>query len=102
MIALWKFRTNMGRVVYERPVHFFSKKDVARIAEKMSLDSISIPGSSWDDLVETLESFYGRATGTTVDFGGGTFGGGGASRDFGDLGPAEPRMILLMEALDAT
>lgn len=35
-MKIWKSRTNKGRVVYKRPVHSFTLKDVVRILEKLS------------------------------------------------------------------
>lgn len=46
-MTYWHRKTNRGRIVYERPKHVFTKKDVDRIIKKVLQDQIfeAAPGA---------------------------------------------------------
>lgn len=100
MITQWLHRTNLGRVVYDRPVHFFKRRDALRIAQSAGVDAIYVSTMSWERIVALLEGFESVESGIAVDLGGGTFGGGGATRGFEKPGRTPtPRMIVIIERM---
>lgn len=77
----WCVRTCKGRVVYNRKLHPFSIKDAVRVGKKIP----KLVVLSFD--VEDIEILQWIARGAPADdlppqFGGGEFGGGGASRGY--------------------
>ena len=108
--SIWLKRTNRGKVVYEtsrpledRPSHFFSCRDVERIIRKIECGHFVIPASLWSTFSREFDSlvrdFFRRSADPDFDFGGGEFGGGGATRDFEDVATAESagRIFILKE-----
>lgn len=87
--AVWNFRTNRGKVVYNRPKHRFGFADVLRILKKMDLpartDRVEKQIKELVGMVGQLVVHYGL---DLDSFGGGEFGGGGVTRsiDGGDDG----------------
>jgi len=77
--------TRKGRVVYERKKHEFNMKDVIRIGKKVDLIFFKIhPDEArifFERLAECASELEGISA-ESIDFGGGAFGGGGASRTF--------------------
>lgn len=98
--------TSKGRVVYDRPKHLFGLYDLLRIGEKTGSFIFQLSTEDFEatlvgllDTVETEESFE--------RFGGGKFGGAGATRSFGEM-PVEllrdaerrlPRIVIMVENL---
>ena len=50
---MWKHRTNVGRVVYDRKPHFFSCRDVRRILTKLSDQPADYLGMHYSCFVQT-------------------------------------------------
>ncbi len=78
-----KTTTRKGRVVYDRKKHLFDLRDLERLSKKFAFSIFTIPR-------ENAEAFFSfvlagipeafEAAGGSISFGGGTFGGAGASR----------------------
>lgn len=87
---MWKHRTNKGRVVYDRKLNLFECRDVERITRRVGCSVLYIPFDLWTNYVEFFEYHTSRWIDAQerddiyIEFGGGSFGGGGASRDFGE------------------
>lgn len=110
-MGYWKSKTNVGRVVYERPKHLFTMCDALRIVKKITptfsqvytekqlicamqaLTRImvaiqSIGGDAFEllrsenpEIEENAKSMFGQLSAFS-GFGGGEFGGAGATRKF--------------------
>lgn len=85
--------TTLGKVVYRRKKHFFTSRDVERIAVKTSKDWISEENqegvisslNNVRDLIDQwLQEYYpvDDDTQDEVEFGGGESGGAGAGGEF--------------------
>lgn len=79
--------TIRGRIVYDRKFHPFNTSDLFRIGKKIGVPVFRITRTSYQELLDALEpileddSKYQDTI--TYEPGGGTFGGGGASSEFG-------------------
>lgn len=100
--------TSKGRVVYNRPKHPFSCRDVDRIIKKSKCGLfIIVPAKIWENFYfDTLAAARGwiRGVGEDFRFGGGEFAGGGATRSFGAPGDRKVPAYLtfIMEENDAS
>lgn len=74
--------TKKGRVVYDRKPHVWKLSDLARIAKKIQPRTFNTSVYDWDwgTLVSAL--LVTARDNPEFNFGGGSFGGGGATRDF--------------------
>ena len=93
--------TQTGRVVYDRQKHFWKPRDIIRMGKKLSIPIFGIPSWNWDTLAKKVsELFYAEDT-SIINFGGGEFGGGGASRTYQEGTEKVPdkvaRMIIIVE-----
>ncbi len=106
--SIWLARTNRGRVVYEssrrledRPHHFFDCSDIDRIVRKVGCGYFNIPMESWERFSDGFNTFVlGFFQDEGFLFGGGEFGGGGASRSSDRHAAGEimdPPMILILK-----
>lgn len=92
--------TELGRVVYDRKFHPFSKKDLLRIAKK-NPPGVSTIAVSKETLRQLLYWYFWYGSpdpGEPIDFGGGEFGGGGATRVF-DETKETPEQMLASDVL---
>ncbi len=85
----WQHRTNKGRVVYDRPPHAWSFKDVVRIARQSDIVFFNIPLLDWESFTKSFEEFFLEEAAEFTGFGGGAFSGGGATRHFEMADPDE-------------
>ncbi len=107
--SIWLKRTNRGKVVYEssrpledRPTHFFECADIERILRKSDCGHYIIPADLWvrfdKEFDAFLRGFVRRADRPVFEFGGGEFGGGGATRDFDEISaPDAPGRIFILK-----
>ena len=99
----WK-KTQKGRVVHDRKIHLFTKRDLIRIGSQTATLILRAPFEEYNAIHQLLVDFVEVSPG--VVFGGGEFGGGGATRDFGsgngseDL-PNGPRVIMIVETTES-
>jgi len=80
--------TSKGRVVYDRPTHYFERSDLIRICKNLNLQIFEITADNVSAFIEKVKSCAAENTtaGETVSefqFGGGSSGGGGAGRYVG-------------------
>lgn len=88
-------KTKKGRVVYDRQRNPFSVSDFLRISKKLSVERYKAGSESFDEILQIVRG--SNPVGPSgIIFGGGSFGGAGASRSFYD-GNEIGRMILIME-----
>jgi len=72
--------TQTGRVVYNRKKHLWTTKDLIRIGESAGSTIFYISERSWEGVIADVQEVLYEGDAETVDFGGGEFGGGGATR----------------------
>jgi len=95
-------KTKKGRVVYDRPTHYWTINDLERIGKKTGIVVYYFSGDQFDRAQTALSEIYAGVEDTDVDFGGGESGGGGASRPVPDSSksfsnPKYANAILIME-----
>ena len=107
--TIWLARTNRGKVVYEtsrpledRPSHFFTCKDVERIIRKIECGYYIIPIDLWNNFNREfdvfLRKYFRESADPEFEFGGGEFGGGGATRDFdAAIGTNAPERLFILK-----
>lgn len=81
--------TRKGRVVYDRARHAFRRSDVLRVARGAGVQRFV---ASVDGINAILTRI--RNDPVNFSFGGGSFGGGGATRDYGE---PEKRFFIIEE-----
>lgn len=93
--------TEKGRVVYNRKKHLWTTKDLIRIGENLGATFFRISGRSWKGVIQNVSETLDRSYASDFTFGLGEFGGGGATRYFGEERVAEKsglgRVIIIVE-----
>ena len=74
--------TSKGRVVYDRKPHAFSDKDVIRITKSSDVTYFQVPAVDWEAFMTAYNTMFINQMSHFKGLGGGTFGGGGATRAF--------------------
>ncbi|MBA7550013.1 hypothetical protein ES705_42518 [subsurface metagenome] len=93
---IWKEKTNVGRVVYDRKKKAFGRSDVLRIYKRVGLRYYRVSTARMDSIIGPLEAAIESGVGWV--FRGGSFGGAGVTREFGaDPAGWPPRIVLIIE-----
>lgn len=97
--------TSKGRVVYDRKKHSFSFRDLLRIGQRLGAPIFRItPTGDRDIFGDVITLLADDTTGTISpatygEFGGGTFGGSGATREVGELLTVGRIVIIIEESV---
>ena len=95
----WK-KTQKGRIIYDRKIHPFTIRDLVRIGRQTPAFVVLAAPESYNTLMNVLEDFIVAVEDPGISYGGGEFGGGGATREFGSHGlPLQdlPRVTMIVE-----
>lgn len=81
--------TTRGRVVYDRKKNLFKLRDFLRIGKKVGSYTVVVTPNLYSrilkDIIDSGKAVEGSVqTLPEFEFGGGSFGGAGASREFGE------------------
>lgn len=87
--------TRKGRVVYNRKKHIYGISDFHRMSKKLSISKATVSAEVFDDWISCIRSLDPVAV-IPSGFGGGHFGGAGASGTFAD-GIEIGRIVVIME-----
>ena len=80
---MFLYKTNRGRVVYNRKPHAFTSRDVRRITRKSDILYYGFQTWVWKSFVSAYRDFIAEFLGQVEYAGsGGEFGGAGVTRDF--------------------
>lgn len=91
----WK-RTKTGRICYDEKKNLFRRSDVLRIYRQIGERYYKVSPGRIDSIIRRLEAAI--EAGATGLFGGGSFGGAGATRAFtAQDAVVQPRIILIIE-----
>lgn len=85
--------TSRGHIIYKRKKNNFARSDLLRIARSLEIPQYLLSTETFD-LIATMVASRGYPAGT-IEFGGGEFGGGGATRSFSE--PKQARITIIIE-----
>jgi len=95
--------TQSGRVVYNRKKHLWTTKDLMRIGKSFGATFFYISERSWEGVIADVQEVLFAKPTEDFDFGGGEFGGGGATRSVARVASPGPspyrRVIIIVETV---